>query len=436
MLFTSNDHRLKPYRPGQDGAFGRAEVAHLLGRTELGATAARAAKIEALGLSQALDNILAFDDAKESALYRRHLRLGSRIGRRQELSLLQAQWLQRFLSARRPLREHLALFWHDHFATSNFKVKDTVAMQIQNEIFRLGAAGPFDELLEKIARDPAMLTWLDNDSNTKVSPNENFARELFELFSLGLGNFDERDVKESARAFTGWGVKARRFHFEATQHDENPKFVLDRMGKLDGGDVLAAIAESGASDRFVATKLFRWFVRPDIDETLAAALGQLFADCERCTGPFLKRILGSRIFFEPASRAVLFRSPVQLVVAVLRTLNANVNAIELAKHCRMMGQDLFNPPSVEGWKGGRSWINSSALVARQNFGQALIEGEADSLKARSREETSALKPWVSAILTGGQAAIDTKPEKAPRLIGEGSTRLVGECLFMSQVHLF
>ena len=241
-LTIGSDERLLPYRVGIDGPFGAAEARHLLGRSSFGASPSALKELQRRGLEAGLEEI--FEDEEESGSYRSTLKLGDRLAKRGDIDGLKAQWALRFLRSRHGLRERLALFWHDHFATSNTKVADAALMQRQNELWRSEGMGSFATLLEKALRDPALLIWLDADRNLRRAPNENFARELFELFSLGLGGFDETDVREAARAFTGWGVEQGRFRFERRQHDPGDEATFRRCRSSSTGRTLGRPSET------------------------------------------------------------------------------------------------------------------------------------------------------------------------------------------------
>jgi uncharacterized protein (DUF1800 family) len=374
------DAGLEPFRPGVDGEFDFAAAAHLAQRCELGASPARIESLRRLGPAKAVAEILAAPS--DEGAYARTLAMGPRVARRGELRNLQAWWLRRFLVADRPFREHLALFWHDHFATSQRKVQDLVAMQLQNRRFLDLGSGRFPELLEALARDPAMLIWLDNAESTRAHPNENFARELFELFSLGHGAYGENDVREAARAFTGWQVRSGRFYFNAAEHDSDVKRILGQRGPMGGEEVLKLACALPAGHRFIATKLARWFVCDTLTPELEVALGDLFERLDRDVGAFMSHLFRSRLFFSAASRRCLVRSPVQYLVGALRSIGARVDTVRLALLAENLGQSLFQPPSVEGWKGGLHWIDSAAMVGRQNFGVECAQGIEGSLKCR------------------------------------------------------
>lgn len=379
------DARLEPW----DGPFDFDAAAHLLTRAGFGASPDEIDAAAGSGLAATVAGLLT-EPAGDDPATRRWNKLremGPRMARRSGIEGMRALWLRRMLESPAPLREHLTLFWHDHFATGAEKVRDPVAMERQNAMLLERGTGRFDELLLDIARDPAMLVWLDNAASSRRHPNENFARELFELFSLGIGHYRETDIKAAARAFTGWQVNQGSFRFSAADHDDGPKTVLGVSGNLGGEDVVRACAERPACSRLIATKLYRWFVSAAVDEALEAALGEALNAEERRIGPFLGRLFSCRAFYADAARGSSIRSPVQLVVGTLRTLRARADVYRLAELTALMGEALYEPPTVAGWDRGRAWINSATLTARHNFAGALTAGEDGELKCRTSLES-------------------------------------------------
>jgi len=277
-------------------------------------------------------------------------------------------WATRMLSTGRPLEEKLTLFWHGHFATGENKVRDYRMMLRQNEMFRAQAAGTLRGLLVGILKDPGMLVYLDNGENIKTHPNENFGRELLELFSMGVGHYNERDVREAARAFTGWTNNVLEFKFDAGQHDPGEKTFLGRTGPFNGEDIIDIILEQPVTAEFVSAKLYRYFVRDEIPAPVQAALGRTFRESGYQIKPLLKQIFLSRDFYSPPSYATQIKSPVQLVVSTYKKLGLrDVPTIpDFGRMTGGLGQSLFDPPNVAGWAGGRTWITPSTLLQRGN----------------------------------------------------------------------
>ena len=278
-------------------------------------------------------------------------------------------WANRMLTTSRPLEEKLTLFWHGHFATGENKVRDYRMMLRQNEMFRAQAAGNLRGLLVGILRDPGMLVYLDNGENIKKHPNENFGRELLELFSMGVGNYTERDVREAARAFTGWTNNVLDFKFDADQHDSGEKTFLGQKGPFNGEDIIDIILKQPVTAEFVSGKLYRYFVREDVPASVRASLGRTFRESGYQIKPLLKQIFLSRDFYSPPAHATQIKSPVQLVVSTYKKLGLReVPTIpDFGRTTGGLGQSLFDPPNVAGWAGGRTWITPSTLLQRGNL---------------------------------------------------------------------
>ena len=278
-------------------------------------------------------------------------------------------WAGRMLTTQRPLQEKAALFWHGHFATNEDKVRDYRKMLRQVELFQEHGLGDFHALLVAVAKDPAMLAFLDAGINVKGSPNENFAREIMELFTMGPGNYTETDIREGARAFTGWNFRGTEFAFNAEDHDEGEKSFLGRTGPLDGEDVIAVIMEQDATARFVAARLYRYFVRDELDPGLADELGTRLRELDFEIAPFLAMLFSSRDFYSPASVATRIKSPVELVVSTYRKLGLGElpGVPDFNVVTGVLGQHLLHPPTVAGWSHGRSWVTPGLLFERGNF---------------------------------------------------------------------
>ena len=303
------------------------------------------------------------------------------------LTRLQALWLYRMVFTGHPLRERMTLFWHSHFATSESKVKNAALMQRQNDLFRTHALGDFKGLLGAIGKDPAMLIWLDSTANRKARPNENYAREVMELFTLGRGHYSEKDVQEAARAFTGWFVTRDEFQEVASQHDAGPKSILGRSGSFDGDDIPEILLGQKACAEFLCGKLVKAFVT-DVDDVplaLIQPLAKLFRESGYDVKAPLTTILKSNLFFDESSRRRRVKSPVEFTVGTLRALEVvkpTVQADAIAEACGRMGQGLFAPPSVAGWDGGPAWANSTAMLTRTNFAIALLGSDNPALGNR------------------------------------------------------
>ena len=286
-----------------------------------------------------------------------------------------------------PAIEKLALFWHGHFATSARKVDDAKLMLRQIELFRQKGAGPFLDLLGGVARDPAMLVWLDGNSNRRGKPNENFGRELFELFALGIGNYTEADIKEAARAFTGWHVRDGEYWFNERRTTRARRPSSGAPGSGGATTSLKMSAEHEACARFISGKLFEFYVHPAPGPELRRELAALFRSTGGRTGEFLAKLLGSRVFHSKKARRALVSSPADYTVGSLRTIGARASAAKaLAKSMASMGLELLAPPSVKGWAGGEAWLSSTTLLSRFGFSMG-VGGESDFGGVQRREDT-------------------------------------------------
>jgi hypothetical protein len=283
-------------------------------------------------------------------------------------------WANRMLATPRPLEEKLTLFWHGHFASGENKVRDYRMMLRQNEMFRARASGKFRDLLVGLLKDPAMLVYLDNGENIKAHPNENFGRELLELFTMGVGNYTEHDVREAARAFTGWTNDVLVFKFDKDQHDFGQKTFLGRTGPFDGEDIIDTILAQPVTAEFMAAKIYRFFVRDEIDGALKAELGRTYRDSDYQLKPLLKRIFLSKDFYSPPAFATQIKSPVQLVVSTYKKLSLREMPTipDFGRMTSSLGQSLLDPPNVAGWAGGRTWITPSTLLNRGNLFRGVL----------------------------------------------------------------
>lgn len=292
-------------------------------------------------------------------------------------------WAERMVRTKRPLEEKLALFWHGHFATSDVKVRDYRKMLQQLTLFHKHANGNFRDLLIGVAKDPAMLVYLDAGENLKGKPNENFGREILELFTMGVGNYTEQDIREAARAFTGWTNDSLKFVIKPELHDDGEKTVLGRTGKFDGVEVIDIILSREVTARFIASKLYRYFVREDLSPELSAKLGKILYDNKYAIAPLLTTIFLSRDFYSQPSYGTQIKSPVHLAVSTYRKLGLpEVPGIpDFNSITENLGQELFHPPNVAGWEGGRSWVTPALLLARGNFAREVLFPDVVNFKA-------------------------------------------------------
>jgi len=371
-----------------------ADARHLLNRTGFGAMDVEIRGYVGLSREQAVDRMLGkarseavtpppasvrefvsprglknLDDDARKAFVRRQFKISVE---------LRNWWLEEMLETPSPLTERMTLFWHNHFVSGQEKVKSPVLMYRQNVLLRRHALGNFGKLLHEIARDPAMVIYLDNAQNRKAQPNENFAREVMELFTLGEGNYSERDIKEAARAFTGWSVEPDdgTFRFRRFQHDTGSKTVLGKSGDFDGDEVLdILLAQSRCAD-FVVAKLWREFVSPEPDPREVKRIGNAFYLNRYDIRIALRLLLASDAFYSEANRAALIKSPVDVTVGTLRTFDVKTGELTpFVFLTASLGQNLFSPPNVKGWPGGEAWINSTTLLQRKQFLERLFRGQ-------------------------------------------------------------
>jgi len=291
---------------------------------------------------------------------------------------LRTWWVAEMLSTPSPLTEKMTLFWHNHFATSQQKVRSANLMYRQNVMLRNYATGNFGAMLREVSKDPAMLIYLDGAQNRKGAPNENFAREVMELFTLGEGHYSEQDIKEVARAFTGWSmdVDAGEFRFRRPAHDDGNKTVFGKEGKFNGDDIVTLLLQQPATSEFVVSKLWREFVSPEPDAVVVAQLAATWRAANYEMKPLLRAMFLSDAFWTSANRGVLVKSPVDLVVGSLRQFRFSVeDPAPFAVILRQLGQDLFNPPNVKGWPVGDAWLNTTTLLARKGFLNRLFRAD-------------------------------------------------------------
>ena len=332
-------------------------------------------------------------------------------------------WANRMLTTPRPLEEKLTLFWHGHFATGQNKTRDYRMMLRQNLMFRANAAGDLRGLLVGILKDPGMLVYLDNGENVKAHPNENFGRELLELFTMGVGNYSEHDVREAARAFTGWTNDALTFKFDAAQHDFGTKTFLGKTGPFDGEDIIDIILQQPVTAEFVAGKIYKFFVREDLSAATRASLGRTFRDSGYQLKPLLKQMFLSKDFYSPSSLATQIKSPVHLVVSTYRKLGLREvpTVPDFGRMTGSLGQSLFEPPNVAGWAGGRTWITPSTLLQRGNLFREVLFPDVRNFRPPDRA-LSATDRAVGERLARGMDITDATREsdETPNMMAESN----------------
>jgi hypothetical protein len=283
-------------------------------------------------------------------------------------------WANRMLQTAHPVEEKMALMWHGHFATHENKVRDYRKMMQQIGLFEKGATGNIQDLAIQVAQNPAMLYFLDAQYNVKGAANENFAREVMELFTMGVGNYSEKDVREGARAFTGWYFDNLTFKVDPDKHDDSVKTFLGRTGNFDGVDALKIIFQQPVTADYLAWKIYRFLVRDDLSQDLRKKLGKILRDSNYQVKPLLTAIFSSKDFYSQASYGAHIKGPVEHFVAMMKHLG--VDAIpgvpDFNQSTISMGQHLLNPPSVAGWAGGKAWITPGLLIERGNVARDVL----------------------------------------------------------------
>jgi hypothetical protein len=376
------DDAWQPWEPTSSDPWCRKWAAHLYHRAGFGPSRADLLEADRLGPRGTLD-LLIGGKPEAASLLQTLLDVG-RIAARADDSgeALRGWWLYCMLHGGHRLREKMTLFWHNHFATSIVKVQSPALMFRQNCLLRDHALGRFGPFLQAISRDPAMLLWLDSASNVKGKPNENYARELMELFSLGVGNYTEADVREAARAFTGWHTDGACFAFDERLHDGGCKTFLGHSGAWDGGDVVRIVLEQPALARFLVRKLYRFLISeaavlPDaLLEPLCAGFRKSDYDVEA----LVRTMLASRHFYSDHAFRQRLKGPVEYVLGGINAVCAPASAEDalppqaLVDWLEAMGQQLFAPPNVKGWPGGPAWLTTSTTLRRDNFAGALAMG--------------------------------------------------------------
>ncbi len=363
------------FKPGEETPWNMRTAAHLFRRAGFGATVSELKAAAEKTPAQVADDLLDAPETQEFQLAMKSLSAAAlATGNVKQLS---AWWAYRMLATPAQTLEKTTLFWHGHFATSAEKVTDGELMLTQNQLLRSFAFGDFSKLLLEISRDAAMLVYLDSSTNRKAHPNENYAREIMELFCLGEGHYSETDIRELARCFTGWEIRRGEFRFNRYQHDTGRKTILGESGEFGGEDGVRIVLEQKSAPEFIAGKLVRFFVmdEPVPSADLIAPLAKELRDSGMNIRPVLRRIFTSNVFYSDFSVGRKVRSPVELVIGLLRCLEGSTNSFELAEAMQTLGQGLLYPPSVKGWDGGRTWINSSTLLGRSNLVRSLITNE-------------------------------------------------------------
>lgn len=358
------------YKPSDSAPWNLARAAHLYRRAGFGANWGELQQALSDGPQRTIDKLL--KPATDPALFNREL---DQYESSASADGLRAWWLRRMIQTPQPLLEKMTLFWHSHFAADAAKVKSARLMQENVQLLRSQALGSFRTMLEGIWRDPAVLLSVGADANRKARPNENFAQPLLEVFTVGPERFTQKDVHEIARSFTGWFVLRSRLRYIEREHDDGDKQILGQEGPFKGDDVVRIVLEQPATAQTLVRKLYRFLLSEteEPDANLLAPLAESFAK-DYDISKLVETILQSNLFFSPAAYHQRVKSPVDFALGIIKGLEETVSTTELAKDLATLGQNLYHPPTIHGWTGGRHWLNSSTMVARSNLALALLQG--------------------------------------------------------------
>ena len=381
----------------QGAALGSDGARHLLGRTGFAASNADIRAFATLSRTEAADRLIKSAAASTIAIttpptwvndkpiapaIRQAMSQEERMAEQrrnvEHAFELREWWFREFLNTPSPLAEKMTLFWHSHFATSQQKVRFTPLMYRQNVLLRRNALGNFGALLREMARDPAMLIYLDGANSRKEQPNENFAREVMELFTLGEGNYSERDIKEVARAFTGWSIdrESGEFTFRRGIHDYGNKTLFGKTGNFDGDQIIDVLLSRPEAAQFITRKLWKEFISSTPDENEVVKMASGFRESGYNIAKLMRAVLTSDAFYAPGNRAALIKSPVEFVVGTMKIFDietTNLRPFVIAS--ALLGQNVFAPPNVKGWPGGEAWINSTTLLGRKQLIDRLFKNE-------------------------------------------------------------
>jgi len=381
------------------------DTKHLLNRTSFGYTQEDLNTFQKLSKQQAVEFLI--QEAKSKDIYKKPSNIKEvstfdgkfkdlskeekkrlRQNRKKKMQEIRKWWYEMILESKFSFREKMTLFWHNHFVSEEKKVKSPFMMFEQNMLFRNNALGKFDELLHKSSVDMAILVYLDSNSNKKSHPNENYARELLELFTLGEGNYSENDVKEAARAFTGLRVNRKKASFKLLEkhHDSGIKNFLGKKGNFDGSDIIDIVLRQEETAKFITMKLYKEFISEKFNRGEVERLANIFRRSSYDISVLMKNLLLSEDFWAKENRKNMIKSPIEFMVSFIKNQDFKIKEKEykfIIKTARNLGQDLFNPPNVKGWLGNKAWIDSTSLVNRNEFIKKVIRKR---IKKRDRKE--------------------------------------------------
>jgi uncharacterized protein (DUF1800 family) len=392
-----------PYGPDAGRPWTLALAGHLYRRAAFGANSEQLQQSLADGPQRTVDRLLR-PDADIETFNRTYG--GYETAAAGSVNALRAWWLRRMIETPYPLLEKMTLFWHSHFAIDGGTVNNPRLMQAHLDLLRRHALGSFSSLLPALVRDPALLLGLGAGANRRAAPSESLARPLLETFTLGPGHFTEDDVREAARAFTGWFVLRDQLRYLPQEHDDTTKRILGREGSFTGDDIMRIVLEEPATSRTLVRKLYRWLIcethEPD-DALITPLAGPLTENYD--VSKLVETMLRSNLFFSRQAYRQRVKCPVEFTVGIVRALESVVSTTELAQAVADLGQDLCHPPTVKGWAGGPYWINTATLVGRSHLARAILQGE--------KPYGDRLDPWAVARKYG-----HATPESAARFLVE------------------
>jgi uncharacterized protein (DUF1800 family) len=428
-----------PASASVNGVLVKAEARHLLTRTGFDPTSTRLQSFTGMRRTHAVDTLLGslrtepatappawIDEPPVDLRKLRKASVKERMALRKQLRqkgfALQGWWLREMTVTESPLTERMTLFWHNHFTSALSKVRTPVLMYRQNAIFRRLGTANFADLLRAVLRDPAMLVYLDNHRNNKRKPNENLARELLELFTLGEGHYTEADIRAAARALTGHGVDRRTgtYRFRARQHDRGEKTFLGVTGALDADAVIATLLREPQTARYLSAKLWQEFAGGSAPDELLTTLAETLRKHDYAIKPWLRTLLLSPDFFSRNKFGSKVKSPVEFVVGLVRMFDVPVNdPRQLARATRRLGQEVFNPPNVKGWPGGNNWLSADTMIVRQHVVGRFLRGvpmatgmqgaggkmQRNKMRGNKARQREILVGWVNALPHGQQSLV-------------------------------
>ena len=326
-------------------------------------------------------------------------------------------WANRMVASNNPLQEKMALFWHGHYAVNETKVRDYRKLLMELELFHEMGTGNFRDLMVAVAQDPAMLSFLDAGVNVKGASNENFAREIMELFTMGVGNYSETDIREAARAFTGWNYVDLEFVINEAQHDDDEKQFLGHTGNFDGIEVIDIIMDQQVTAEYIAGKIYRFFVRDDLTPETQIELGNIFREANYEVAALLENLFLSKDFYSAASVGTHIKSPVELAISTYIKLGLDdaPGVPDFNQATGALGQTLFRPPTVAGWAGGRSWVTPGLLLERGNFARDVLFPDINFIPSDRRNGSREIQSVARRIREGMDITSATQPSS----IGEG-----------------